>query len=135
MISQIPPQSVSFFVIYRLNIKALLASPNIRHLFVTPLALTTDQHTKTFDPIRLVAWPAGIRLGGGSLWYRPDCGTIQTVLLGAVHSHVTPGQLPGRSLVISRELQAGVLLLPPPEGHPGQLAYTFVIRILSTSRT
>jgi hypothetical protein len=29
----------------------------------------------------------------------------------------------------------GVLLYDPPEGHPGQLAYTFAIHILSTSRT
>ncbi len=39
--------------------------------------------------------------------YQADCGTIQTVLLGAVHSHVRPGQLPGRSSVISGELQTG----------------------------
>jgi hypothetical protein len=51
------------------------------------------------------------------------------------------GQLPGRASVISGELQAGgnniclcltgELLLR--EGHPGQLAHTFVIRILTTS--
>jgi hypothetical protein len=29
----------------------------------------------------------------------------------------------------------GALLYDPPEGHPGQQAYTFVIRILSTSLT
>ncbi len=27
-------------------------------------------------------------LGGGSLWYWTDCGTVQTVLLGAVLYHV-----------------------------------------------
>jgi hypothetical protein len=54
-----------------------------------------------------------------------------------------PGQLPGRSSVISGELQEGrnfriayvyVWLeysYDHPEGHPGQLVYTFVIRILS----
>jgi hypothetical protein len=55
-----------------------------------------------------------------------------------------PGQLPGRAFVISGELQAGgnsiCLCLTgvpyePLEGHSGQHAYTFVIRILSTSLT
>jgi hypothetical protein len=58
-----------------------------------------------------------------------------------------PGQLPGRATVVSGELLAGgnslclclaAVLLRPPEGHPGQLEYTFdsvEIRILSTSRT
>ena len=59
----------------------------------------------------------------GSFWYRTDCSTVQTVLLGAVHSMYWPAQLPGRSSVISGELQAGgnsiclcltgVLLWPP----------------------
>jgi hypothetical protein len=67
------------------------------------------------------------------LWYR-----IQTVLLGAIGSHV----LPGRGSVMCGELQAGgksicyVLLecsYDSTEGHHGQHAYTFVIRILKTS--
>ncbi len=33
--------------------------------------------------------------------------SLQTVLLGGVHSHVPAGQLPGRASVISGELQAG----------------------------
>ncbi len=37
-----------------------------------------------------LAWLVAGRntLGGESLWYRTDCGTVQSVLLGAVHSHV-----------------------------------------------
>jgi hypothetical protein len=53
-------------------------------------------------------------------------------------------QLPGRSSVISVELQAGgnslCLYLTEcsfdlTEGHPGQLVYTFVIDVLSTSHS
>jgi hypothetical protein len=34
-----------------------------------------------------LAWLVAVRniLGGESLWYRSDCGTGQTMLLGAVH--------------------------------------------------
>jgi hypothetical protein len=52
-----------------------------------------------------------------------------------------PGQLPGRASVISGELQAGGGIVyvqvwlecpyDPPEGHPGQHAYTFLIHVLS----
>jgi hypothetical protein len=31
-------------------------------------------------------------LGGASLWYRIDCGTVQNVLFGAVYSHVPARQ-------------------------------------------
>ncbi len=34
-------------------------------------------------------------LGGGRLWYRTDCGTLQIVLLGAVHSHLPARQIFG----------------------------------------
>ncbi len=53
-----------------------------------------------------------------------------------------PGQLPDRASVTSGKLQAGGIVHAyiyvwrvyfdyPPEGHRGQLAYTFVIRRLS----
>jgi hypothetical protein len=36
-------------------------------------------HTETFDPTPLKAGLAGSRLlGGGSLWYRTDCGAVQS---------------------------------------------------------
>jgi len=67
-------------------------------------------------------------------------GTVQSVLLGPVHSNVPPRPVVRQSF----SLQVGscrlggtvyvhVLLKcsydPPPEGHPGQLAYSSVIRI------
>jgi hypothetical protein len=46
-----------------------------------------------FDPTRYVAYPGYMvarrnTLGSESLWYRTDCGTVQTLLFGAVHYHV-----------------------------------------------
>jgi hypothetical protein len=55
-----------------------------------------------------------------------------------------PGQLPGRSSVISGELQAGGIVYvyvwrecsyDPPKGQSGQLVHTFVNHILMTSCT
>jgi hypothetical protein len=52
--------------------------------------------------------PSSLTMAGGSLWYRTDCGAVQSVLLGTVHSHVyRSGQLPSRSSAINGELQAG----------------------------
>jgi hypothetical protein len=42
-----------------------------------------------------------------SVWYLTDCGSVQTVLLGAVRSHLSAWSVSGRALVISGELQAG----------------------------
>jgi hypothetical protein len=77
------------------------------------------------------------------LWYRTNCGT-RLFYLGLSIFMYRPGQLPGRSSVISGQLQAGGnsifyvwLECPyfnPPEGLPGQIVYTFVICILWTSR-
>jgi hypothetical protein len=73
-------------------------------------------------------------LGGVSLWYRTDCA-------GCPFSCNGPARCPA---VKSGELQAAgnsiCLCLTecsydPPEGNPGQLAYAFGIRLLSTSRT
>jgi hypothetical protein len=46
-----------------------------------------------------LAWLVGgpNTLGGGSLWYQTDHGTIQTLLLGAVHSCV-PSRLAARQI-------------------------------------
>jgi hypothetical protein len=49
-------------------------------------------------------------LGGGSLWYQKDCGTVQTVLLGAVRAHVPAQQAAKQSFsykFIDGEMQAG----------------------------
>ncbi len=71
------------------------------------------------------------------------CGTVQTVLLGAVRSHLPA--LPAARQIFSYKWGASgwgechmfmfdwSARMTPPEDHPGQLAYTFVIRILSTS--
>ncbi len=67
--------------------------------------------------------------------YQTDSGTTQTLLLGASIFMYWISQLPGRSLFISGELHVHVYLecsYDPPEVHPGQLAYTSVIHILST---
>jgi hypothetical protein len=52
-----------------------------------------------FDPTRHVAWAGWYQtsntLGGGSFWYRTDCGL--SVL------KYRPSQLPGRASVISRD--------------------------------
>ncbi len=79
-----------------------VTAKNVLHIVVWP--------KKPFSLAWLVADMYSNSLGGGSLWYRTDCGTIQTVLLGSVHSHV-----PASSYDALRR---------PP----------FVIRILSTSR-
>ncbi len=72
------------------------------------------------------------------------CDTVQTVLIGVVRSHVPARQAARQSFSFNGELQAGgnsiclcfwSALMTPPEGHPGQLAYTFVICIISTSHT
>ncbi len=76
------------------------------------------------------------KLGGRSLWYRTDCGTVWTVLFGASHSHV-----PAQPIFSYKWGAAGggecwlECSYEPPEGHPVQLVYTFVICILSMSRT
>ncbi len=79
----------------------------------------------------------------GSLWYRPHCGTVYCVVRCCRLS--CPGQLPDRASVKSGELQAGWnsvclivyvwLFLLSLEGLLGQLEYTFMICIQSTSRT
>ena len=97
-------------------------------------------HTAFQPPVWLVA-----SLIGWSLWYRPHCGTVYCVV-GCCRLSC-PGQLPDRASVKSGELQAGwnsvclivyvclFLWVWPPEGLLGQLVYTFMIRILPTSRT
>ncbi len=74
-------------------------------------------------------------------------GTGQTVLLWAVRSHVPvllaamaelqlyveSCRLGGYSICLCFNWNA--FMTPLPEGHPGQLAYTFVILILSTPHT
>ncbi len=94
------------------------------------------------DPWRILPfslsdwWQTANCTGDKSLSYWADYCTGQTVLLGAVCSHV-PTQ-PDRASVISGELLVYDWLeysADLPEGHPGHLAYTFVIRILSTSLT
>jgi hypothetical protein len=76
-------------------------------------------------------------LGGVSFWYGTDCA-------GCPFSCTGPASCPGRSSVISGELQArgnSICLCsyaPPPPRRPldtGQLPYTFVIHILSTYRS
>jgi hypothetical protein len=63
-------------------------------------------------------------------------GIVQTVLFGAVHSHV-----PAQPIFSYKWGAAGggecwlECSSEPPEGHPVQLVYTFVICILSMSRT
>ncbi len=106
------------------------APKNVSHIDVWP-----------YTPFSLAWKQTRITLGGGSLCYWKDWGTVQTVLLGGVRSHVL-ARPAGRASVISGELQAGGnstclcltgVLLWPPEAHPGQHAYTFGIRILSTT--
>jgi hypothetical protein len=93
-----------------------------------------------------LAWLLAVRnmLGGGSLWYRTDCGTVQTVLFSAVHYHVLARPAARQSFRYKwgaagwgeyhMFMFVWSALMTLPEGHPGQLAYAFVIRILSTSR-
>ncbi len=93
-----------------------------------------------FSPAWLVAAVRNLMVPD-RLWYRTDwvvtCWELSILMYW-------PGQLPGRSSVISGELQAGGIAYvyvwlecsyDSSEGQPGQLAYTFVIRILSTSYT
>ncbi len=67
---------------YKRVVQQLYASPHL------PWPLTCIH--------RLLAWHAmlpglaGSMFGGGSLWYRTDCCTLQTVLLGAVRVPARP---------------------------------------------
>jgi hypothetical protein len=75
--------------------------------------------------------------------YRTDCDTAHPVLLNRLSKVNTNCGWPGRSSFISGELKGGEgyhilmsdwrAIMTPPEGHPGQHVYTFLIRILSTS--
>jgi hypothetical protein len=74
--------------------------------------------------------------------YRTDCDTAHPVLLNRLSKVNTSCGPAGRSSFISGELKGGEgyhilmfdwrAIMTPPEGHPGEHAYTFLIRILST---
>ncbi len=63
-------------------------------LCIAPSAIELSQNVSYIDfrpntPRSLALLVAGrTTLGGGSLWYPTDCGTVQTMLLGAVRCHV-----------------------------------------------
>ncbi len=89
--------------------------------------------TQTHDAYRLSAWVAGSRLLtalNGSLWYQTDCCNVQTVLLGAVCSHVRARPAARQSFIYKWGASIYFCLTglecsyDPLKGHPGQLAYT-----------
>jgi hypothetical protein len=107
----------------------------------------TDQYNKTLSAIRhfdvrfcfsphLSPWRSTQKrkhLVPYRLWY----GTVQTGLLGAVCSHVTARQSFNYKWEAAGwgEKYMFMFSYDSPEGHRGQLTYTFVVRILTMSLT
>ncbi len=76
--------------------------------------------------------------GDGSLLYQTDCCTVQTV---SCYIRALPSARQSFSYKWGAAGWGGIIFVyvcleysdDPPEGHPGQLAYTFLIRVLSPS--